>query len=433
METTETAGTEPTSTEPTGTDSTGTDPTPAAGALRAALADGVERWKPQVEALARNIHGYKEISFEEVQSAEAISALLEDGGFTVERGTSGLPTAFTASAGSGDLTVALCVEYDALPGIGHACGHNLIAGASVAAALALRPYVDELGITLKAIGTPAEEHGGGKALMLERGAFDGVGLALMVHPVQDGLTYNPAGTSAQAVGRYKATFTGKAAHAAAAPHQGVNAADAAVLSQVAIGLLRQQIPSDHRIACYVAEAGHVTNIIPEKAVVEFECRAFTLPEFHALLERVRRCFEGAAVATGTTLEYEDTEPLYEPLLQDDDLAAHWTSAMDAFGKDTSRSSGLSGGSTDMGNISQVIPSLHPWLSIPGADVPIHSHAFAALADTPPAYGVMFEAGTALAWTVAAAASTPTQRNRFTQAAYRRRTSPQEAFTQEGAS
>ncbi|MBT2250795.1 amidohydrolase [Arthrobacter sp. BHU FT2] len=401
--------------------------------MRTAVTDGVDRWKPQVEALARNIHAFKETSFEEVRSAEAITALLEEGGFEVERGTSGLPTAFSASAGTGDLTVALCVEYDALPGIGHACGHNLIAGASVAAALALRPLVDELGITLKAIGTPAEEHGGGKALMLERGAFDGVGLALMVHPVQDGLTYNPAGTSAQAVGRYKATFTGKAAHAAAAPHLGVNAADAAVLSQVAIGLLRQQIPSDHRIACFVAEAGHVTNIIPEKAVVEFECRAFTLPEFHALLERVRRCFEGAALSTGTSLEFEDTEPLYEPLLQDDDLAAHWTAAMDAFGKDTSRSSGLSGGSTDMGNISQVIPSLHPWLSIPGADVPIHSHAFAALADTPPAYGVMFEAGTALAWTAAAAASTPTQRERFTQAAYRRRTSTPEAFTQEGAS
>ncbi|MGX5716632.1 M20 family metallopeptidase [Arthrobacter sp. MAHUQ-56] len=405
-----------------------TDTTTAQDDVRASLADGVERWKPKVEALAKDIHGFKEISFEEVRSAEAISALLEEGGFEVERGTSGLPTAFTASAGSGDLTVALCVEYDALPGIGHACGHNLIAGASVAAALALRPYVDQLGITLKAIGTPAEEHGGGKALMLERGAFDGVGLALMVHPVQDGLTYNPAGTSAQAVGRYKATFTGKAAHAAAAPHQGVNAADAAVLSQVAIGLLRQQIPSDHRIACFVAEAGHVTNIIPEKAVVEFECRAFTLPEFQALLERVRRCFEGAALATGTTLVFEDTEPLYEPLIQDDDLAAHWTEAMDAFGKDTSRSSGLSGGSTDMGNISQVIPSLHPWLSIPGADVPIHSHAFAALADTPQAYGVMFEAATALAWTVAGAASIPTQRQRFTQAAYRRRT-----FTQEGAS
>lgn len=405
-----------------------TDTTAAAGALRTALADRVERWKPKVETLAEDIHGFKELSFEEVKSAEAITALLAEGGFEVELGTGGLPTAFTATAGSGDLVVALCVEYDALPGIGHACGHNLIAGASVSAALALQPYVDQLGITLKAIGTPAEEHGGGKVLMLEQGAFDGVGLALMVHPVQDGVTYNPAGTSAQAVGRYKATFTGKAAHAAAAPHLGVNAADAAVLSQVAIGLLRQQIPSDHRIACFVAEAGHVTNIIPEKAVVDFECRAFTLPEFEALLVRVQRCFEGAALATGTTLAFEDTEPLYEPLIQDDDLAAHWTAAMDAFGKDTSPAAGLSGGSTDMGNISQVIPSLHPWLSIPDANVPIHSHAFAAIADTPQAYGVMFEAGTALAWTVAAAASTPTQRQRFTQAAYRRHT-----FTQEGAS
>jgi amidohydrolase len=405
-----------------------TDTAPALGALRTALADGVERWKPRVQAVAREIHALKEISFEEVRSAEALAALLEEGGFEVERGTGGLPTAFTASAGTGGLTVALCVEYDALPNIGHACGHNLIAGASLGAALALRPFVDELGITLKAIGTPAEEHGGGKALMLERGVFDGVGLALMVHPVQDGITYNPAGTSAQAVGMYKATFTGKAAHAAAAPHLGVNAADAAVLSQVAIGLLRQQIPGDHRIACYVAEAGHVTNIIPERAVVEFECRAFTLPEFRALLERVRRCFEGAALATGTTLVFEDTEPLYEPLLQDDDLAAHWTGAMASFGKDTSPSAKLGGGSTDMGNISQVIPSLHPWLSIPGADVPIHSHAFAALADTPEAYGVMFEAATALAWTVAGAAATPTQRERFTKAAYRRR-----SFTQEGTS
>lgn len=405
-----------------------TDTTAGMATLRAALSNGVENWKPRVQAMAHEIHTNKELSFEEVRSAEAAAALLAEGGFDVERGTGGLPTAFTASAGSGELVVALCVEYDALPDIGHACGHNLIAGASVAAALALRPYVDELGITLKAIGTPAEEHGGGKVLLLERGAFDGVGLALMVHPVQDGVTYNPAGTSAQAVGRYRAEFTGKASHAAAAPHLGVNAADAAVLSQVAVGLLRQQIPGDHRVALYVAEAGHVTNIIPERAVVEFECRAFTMGEYEALLERVRRCFEGAALATGTTLTIESSEPVYEPLLQDTALAAHWTEAMEVFGKDTSPSSGITGGSTDMGNISQVIPSLHPWLSIPGADVAIHSHGFAALADSPEAYGVMFEAAIALAWTIAAAAAIPTERARFTKAAYRRRT-----FTQEGTS
>ncbi len=403
-----------------------TNTTPPDEGLRTALADGVATWKPRVRALSEDLHANPEISFEEVRAAEAITSLLSEGGFDVTQGTADLPTAFTASAGSGDLTVALCVEYDALPSVGHACGHNLIAGASVAAALALLPHVDDLGITLKAIGTPAEEHGGGKVLMLERGAFDGVGLALMVHPVQDGVTYNPAGTTAQAVGRYEAVFTGKAAHAAAAPHMGVNAGDAAVLSQVAIGLLRQQIPGDHRVACYVAEAGHVTNIIPDHAVVPFECRAFTLPEYEALLERVRRCFEGAAIATGTTLEITAAEPLYEPLIQDAELAAHWTEAMDAFGKDTSPAAGMGGGSTDMGNISQVIPSLHPWLSIPGANVPIHSHGFAALANTPEAYAVMFEAAIALAWTVAGAATNPQQRDRFVKAAYRREATIQEA-------
>ena len=390
--------------------------------LRQALAEGVTSWRPRVQALSEFLHANPE----EVRAAESITALLTEGGFDVIHGTAGLPTAFTATAGTGDLTVALCVEYDALPSVGHACGHNLIAGASIAAALALLPHVDELGITLKAIGTPAEEHGGGKVLMLERGAFDGVGLALMVHPVQDGVTYNPAGTTAQAVGRYEAVFTGKAAHAAAAPQLGVNAGDAAVLSQVAIGLLRQQIPGDHRVACYVAEAGHVTNIIPDHAVVPFECRAFTLPEYEALLERVKRCFEGAALATGTTLEITAAEPLYEPLIQDGELAAHWTEAMDAFGKDTSPAAGMGGGSTDMGNISQVIPSLHPWLSIPGANVPIHSHGFAALANTPEAHAVMFEAATALAWTVAGAATNPQQRERFVNAAYRTEAPIQEA-------
>jgi metal-dependent amidase/aminoacylase/carboxypeptidase family protein len=238
-------------------------------------------------------------------------------------------------------------------------------------------------------------------------------------PVQDGLSHNPAGTSAQAVGRYRAVFTGKASHAAAAPHLGINAGDAATLAQVAIGLLRQQVPGDHRIASYVSEGGDATNIIPERTVVEFECRAFTLPEYHALHERVRRCFEGAALATGTTVEFEATEPLYEPLIQDDALAAHWTGAMAAFGHDVRPAPGMAGGSTDMGNVSQVIPSLHPWLSIPGADASIHSHAFAALADTEAAYRAMFEAATALAWTVAGAATTPDERARFTAAAYRR--------------
>lgn len=388
----------------------------AASGVQGEIAANVGRWSERVVALSRAIHAAPELSFEETEAAAAITGMLEEAGFDVERGTAGLPTAFTATAGSGELVVALCVEYDALPDVGHACGHNLIAGASVAAALALLPLVDELGITLKALGTPAEEHGGGKQLMLERGVFDGVGLALMVHPVQDGLTYNPTGTSAQAVGRYRATFHGQASHAAAAPHLGVNAADAATIAQVAVGLLRQQIPSDHRVAMFIKEAGYATNIIPDLAVVEFECRAFTLDEYHALHQRVLKCFEAGALATGTTLEIEASEPLYEPLVQNDLLAEHWTDAMAAFGHDVSPSPGLGGGSTDMGNISQVIPSLHPWLSIPGADVPIHSHKFAALADSPQAYGVMLEGAIAMAWAVAAVAANPQQKKQFIAAA-----------------
>ncbi len=385
-------------------------------AVKGRIEETLQEWQDRVLALSRAIHAQPELAFEEVRAAAAVTALLEEAGFDVERGTAGLPTAFTATAGTGELVVALCVEYDALPDVGHACGHNLIAGASIAAALALLPYVDELGITLKAIGTPAEEHGGGKALMLERGVFAGVALAMMVHPVQAGLTYNPAGTSAQAVGRYRATFRGHASHAAAAPHLGVNAADAATITQVAVGLLRQQIPGDHRIAMFIQEAGHATNIIPDLAVVEFECRAFTLDEYHALLERVRKCFEAGALATGTTLDIESTEPLYEPLIQDEDLATHWTDAMASFGYDVSPSKGLGGGSTDMGNVSQVVPSLHPWLSIPGADVPIHSHGFAALADTPEAYRMMFQGALAMAWTVAGVAHNPQQKSRFIGAA-----------------
>ncbi|MFH8516131.1 M20 family metallopeptidase [Streptomyces gelaticus] len=395
------------------------NPAGSGSRLKTDTSTGVSDWQDRVLELARALHARPEIAFQETESAAAISELLTEGGFTIERGTGGLPTAFTATAGSGELTVALCIEYDALPEVGHACGHNLIAGASVAAALALAPYVDELGITLKAIGTPAEEHGGGKALLLEAGAFDGVGLALMVHPVQDGVGYNPAGSTAQAVGRYRAVFRGRAAHAAAAPHQGVNAADAATLSQVAVGLLRQQLPGDQRVALFVSEGGVATNIIPERAVVDFECRAFTLPEYEALLERVRRCFEGAALATGAELAVEATEPLYEPLVQDDALAGFWTSAMAAFGRDVTSGDRLAGGSTDMGNVSQVIPSLHPWLSIPGADAPIHSHAFAAVADTSQAYDMMFEAARALAWTVVDAAGHDEHRPRFIAASYRR--------------
>lgn len=391
---------------------------PSAAPFSEKIDQALSAARPAILEMARFIHAHPELSFEEFQAAAAITEVLENAGFDVERGTGGLDTAFSATLGSGDLVVAICVEYDCLPEVGHACGHNLIAGSTVGAALALAPFVDELGITLKAIGTPAEEHGGGKSLLLDAGAFDGVGLSLMAHPGPEGRTANPLGTSSQAVGRFRATFSGQAAHAAAMPHRGINAADGAVLSQVAIGLLRQQLPDDHRVALFVREAGVATNIIPDHAVVDFECRAFTLPEYESLVSRVQNCFEGAALATGTDLSIEDIEPLYEPLFQDPQLSAHWSEAFGSRGHDVTPAKDSSGGgSTDMGNISQVIPSIHPMFSIPGASSPIHSAGFTAAANTPQAYEAMFDAAYAMASTVAAAASDPEQKARFTAAAY----------------
>ena len=376
------------------------------GGVKAQIARTIAEAAPGILDTARTIHADPELSFEENRAAERLGALLQQHGFEVTSGVAGLPTSFVAQRGSGPLVVAIVCEYDALPGVGHACGHNLIAGAGAAAGIGLGSYVDQLGISLRVIGTPAEEHGGGKVPMLDQGVFDEIDVALMIHTVQDGLTYDPRGTSSQAVGRYRATFHGRSSHAAAAPHLAINASDAVVVTQVAVGLLRQQLADDHRVAMYVAEAGHVTNVIPDTAVVEWECRAFSMEEFDVLHDKVRKCFEAGALATGCTVEFEDTEPLYEPLVQDETLGQHWCDAITSLGYDTGRTKTLGGGSTDMGNVSRRVPSLHPWMSIPGVDVGIHSHAYTEAADTEAAYEVMFHGGLAMAWTVATLAAAP---------------------------
>lgn len=371
-----------------------------------AIARAVAEHSDAVVELARAIHRLPELAFTEHRAARALTELLARAGFAVEPGAGDLPTAFTATVGEGPVTVAICAEYDALPTIGHGCGHNLIAGAAVAAALGLQPVAAALGIQVTVVGTPAEEHGGGKVVLLERGVFADVDLALMVHPLPRDHGFNPRGTTSQAVGRYRATYSGRGAHAAAAPQRGVNAADAAVVAQVAIGLLRQQLPGDHRVSAVVAHGGDATNIIPETAIVDFECRAFTMPEFDRLYERVRRCFEAGALATGATLRIEPTEPVYEPLEHDEVLCRHWEAALATLGYDTAPGGAPHGGSTDMGNISRVVPAIHPWFSIPTTDAPIHTAEFAAAADREESYAAMLDAGTAMALTVASVVSSP---------------------------
>lgn len=375
---------------------------------KAQIADAYRAHEAQVMSLARAIHADPEIAFAEHRAHDRCADLLEGAGFTVERGVADLPTAFRATIGEGSLVASLCVEYDALPEVGHGCGHNLIAGASLGAALALSELVTQLDLTLVVIGTPAEEHGGGKQLLIDRGVFEGVHLSLMSHPTPHTDTYDPIGSTSQAVGRWRATFTGRGAHAAANPADGINANDAAVVAQVAAGLLRQRIRDGQRLALVPQQSG-VTNIVPETAAVDAECRALTMPEFETLRRQLFACFEGAALATGTSLEIATTEPVYEPLLQDEVLGAAWNEAMATLGRPLAGSLGVMAASTDMGNVSRRVPGLHPFVGITGAGGALHTREFAEHAASDEGYRLMDDCALALAWVVRDVAADPARR------------------------
>ena len=371
--------------------------------VRDELRARVEALRPDVEAVARAIHADPETADEEHRAAARLTELFASHGFVVDPGP-GDPTAFVARTGSGTTTVAVCLEYDALPEIGHACGHNLISGASALAAIALAEHADDLGLTVLAVGCPAEERGGGKIPLIDQGVFDDVDLAIMIHTVPDGIRLDPRGTSSQAIGQFVATYTGRAAHAAAAPHLGRNTTDAVVIAEVALALLRQQVPSDHRLSANVVRSGSVPNVIPDHATIEFECRAWTLQEYEALRGRVVRCLEAGALATDCELSIEPVGRPYQPLRQNDLLGGLWCDALLELGLDPAAGVPLAGGSTDMGNVSQVVPSLHPWVRLPGVTASLHSSGYAAAAGTDEAYDVMAQAAVAMAWTVAAGTS-----------------------------
>lgn len=348
------------------------------------------------------LHAHPETSWKEHQSAAYLREVLSRGGFQLTE-IDGLPTAFVADAGSSNRRVVLCAEYDALPGIGHGCGHHLIAGAALGAALILLPLLDELGISLRVVGTPAEERGGGKISLLCDGVFDNAEAALMVHFVPDGFSANPVGTSSFAVGRERVTFRGRAAHAAAAPHEGRNASDASVVAQVGIGLLRQQMRPDERVGLHVVSGGESTNIIPAQAILDIECRSPSYEGYLALRDRVHLCLRAGALATQCTHEVRELEPVYQPLLQDERLSAAWSTAMGARGYDTDQRALPCMVATDMGNVSRHVPSIHPWVSIPGVQAAVHTVEFAQASAGPAALDAMIKAGEALADTVRAIA------------------------------
>ncbi len=389
-------------------------PSQHASPVKERIRAAVEAQWGDLRGVSEFLHSHPEVAFAEHQAARVLGDHLRDRGFAVTTGGYGLPTAFEAVHGDGDFTVTICAEYDALPELGHACGHNIIAAAAVGAGVALAPLAAELSLRVKVLGTPAEERGGGKVAMLARGAWDDSAFSIMVHPTA-GTDIDVTRVHSHALERIETRYSGRAAHAASAPHRGVNAGDATTVALVAIGLLRQQLPDTVRMNAYTHHGGDATNIIPATATLRAEVRALTLSERDDARSRMLDCLRSGAVATGCTLGHESMEPPYEPLVQDDGLARLWNANLAALGRVPERRAGVSIGSTDMGNVSQVVPSLHPLVAILGDSAPGHSAEFAALANSEAAAVALRDAATAMAWTVADVAADPALRALLTEA------------------
>jgi len=371
----------------------------AAEDVRTVLKESQQNWRDEMVSLSEAIHADPELAFAEHHAAARIADTLRVAGFTVAVGAYGLKTAVEGVFGEGDITVAICAEYDALPGIGHACGHNLIAAAGVGAAIALSSVADRLGLRVKLLGTPAEEHGGGKILMLEAGAWDEVDFSLMVHG-GPGPDLRCEDVRTQAVARFDVSFRGAPGHAGASTPEAVNAANAATIGMVAMGLLRQHLPDGVRANAYVADGGAATNIIPSATRVSIEVRADTLAAVETTRQRILACFEGGATATGCTWSWKDAEPTYADLVQNPVLAHAWNRNVAALGRKHQQHAGGPGGSTDMGNVSRVVPSIHPLIAIENCASAPHTPEFADDAVGPAAERALIDGALAMALTAA---------------------------------
>jgi amidohydrolase len=371
---------------------------PAVSEAKARTAAHAERLRSQLIDLSHTIHANPELSYEEHAAAGLVAETLRNAGFAVTEGAYGVPTAVEAVCGDGDLTVAICAEYDALPGLGHACGHNVIAAAGVGAALALAPVAEEAGLRVKLLGTPAEEHGGGKVDLLLAGAWEDVDFSMMAHGVA-GRERSAGLYRSSAVERLEVVFHGQAAHAAAFPERAVNAGAAATLALTAIALLRQHVPADANLNAFISEAGEATNIIPGRSVLQVELRAGDVDVWRDLKRRALACFEGAATATGCTWEWKATEHPYAPVIPDPLLADLWDGNLEARGRELEVPTGKIGvGSTDMGNVTQVVPAIHASIGFLGEDAPAHTPEFERAAITPAADDAVMDAAVAMAWT-----------------------------------
>ncbi|HDI00021.1 MAG: hypothetical protein DRP94_07695 [Candidatus Latescibacterota bacterium] len=367
------------------------------GEMREKVLKAIDEAEGRLKSLSMRIYENPELAWQEHRAVGWICEELEGEGFQVERSFCGMDTAFRArlrGRAEGPV-VALLAEYDALPGLGHACGHHLIAGMAVGAALGLKEVLPELEGEVQVIGTPAEEGGGAKAKMVEEGAFDGVDVAMMMHP--SGRTIPARGSLA--VRSLEFVFHGRAAHAAADPEKGINALDAVVQTFNSINALRQQLPDDVRIHGIITDGGQAVNVIPERASMRLGVRTLRQEFLNELVEKVEMCARGAAMATGAKLEVRRLGPVYAAMKVNRPLARIIEGHFREFGLEIYEPPPTGGmGSTDMGNVSRVVPAAHPYISISHKDIPGHSEEFKEAGRSPLALERMLVGAKVLALT-----------------------------------
>lgn len=359
--------------------------------------------------VAADLHAHPEIRFTEVHAAERLTGELEAAGFEVTRGFADLETAFigrwsTTTADNAAPTVGIFLEYDALEGIGHACGHNVIAASGLGAALLVKDTLTDSDVPahIKVIGSPGEEGAAGKVPMIEGGVLEDVDFAIMIHPGAETLTAMPS-LSRVAL---DVDFMGRAAHAAAAPEEGINALDAANLSLHAIGLLRQQLVDDVRIHAIVTDGGQAPNIIPEHTSIRCFVRAADNDNLlQNVVPRVENCFRGAALATGCEVNIAQNTPAYLSVRTNPILGGLADEAFAGIGRPVVEPT-MGSGSTDMGNVSQVVPAIHPMIDLTRGRANPHTREFAAAANGPDAVPTIADGATVLATTAVQVLSSP---------------------------
>jgi len=364
--------------------------------LKAQIISEVDAHRDQLSELSLEIHSNPELGFQEVKAAAWLSQYLGENGFSIEQGVCELPTAFRGSYGQGKPAIAILAEYDALPNLGHACGHNIIGACAVGAGVASKLAIDRFGGSILVIGTPSEEQGGGKMIMAERGAFSDIDIAMMVHPG----VHDTAVVQALACEALEVEFFGKAAHASARPHMGINALEAMINSFTAINSLRQHIRDKARIHGIITDGGEAANIIPDHAAARLLVRAEDDAYLDELKQRVINCFIGAAAASGARLEYKWGDTRYAPLRNNLTLARLFQQNMQLLGREmqfTHPNDALA--STDMGNVSQLVPGIQPFVAVAPVEVSTHSPQFASAAASESAVRGLLDAAKALAMTV----------------------------------